>query len=171
MKTVTRIAGWMLLIIGLVLLTGCHALRIPANTPSSRVALKSAHGRYVTALKESDGWSLTQSDASEPSDCEWFTQYNLANGKIALETCYGRFVTAPRRGTMRVDWEVWQDSGLGDCGQFIMERHDDGVALKTCAGKYVTAGDGNWDPPLQWSVVAETDKVLAWEIYTIVPHR
>ena len=116
------------------------SLLLPANTPSSKIALKSSHGRYVTALGEGEGWSLKQNDDTEPGDCGWFTQYHLANGKIALLTCHGRYVTAPRRGTTRLDWEVWQESGLGDCGQFDVVAQGSEIALKTCAGKYLTAG-------------------------------
>jgi hypothetical protein len=171
MKTAARIARSAALLIGLLSLAGCHALRVPANAPSSVIALRSFHGRYVTALKETDGWSLRQSDEAEPGDCAWFTRYDLADGKIALETCHGRFVTAPRRGTQREDWEVWQESGLGDCAQFVVERHGDGLAFKTCAGRYITAGDGGWPAPLQWSLVAETDRVQDWEIFTVLPRR
>ena len=138
----------------------------PTATPSPKVALVSFHGRYVTALGEGDDWSLRQ----EPglSDCGWFTQYHLDNGKIALVTCYGRYVTAPRRGTTRWDWQIWQESGLGDCGQFTLHELQDGVAFETCAGKFFTAGDGNWDSGLQWSVVAETDRIEAWERFTVL---
>ncbi|MBC8252621.1 MAG: hypothetical protein H8E35_01160 [Ardenticatenia bacterium] len=174
MRTKTRIAGWLLLIFSLVVLTGCHRLVIPAMTRAEKIALRSFHGRYVTALGEGEGWSLKQSPGPELSDCEWFTQYNLANGKIALETCHGRFVTAPRRGTTRFDWEVWQESGLGDCGQFVRQKlGEDRVAFITCAGKYLTAGnDGpGWEPPLQWAIVAETSELKDWEIFTVLRQR
>jgi hypothetical protein len=171
MRMKTHIAGWLLLLISLVALSGCHPLFLSANTTSSKIALKSYHGSYITALGEGEGWSLKQNDESEPGACGWFTQYHLANGKIALLTCHGRFVTAPRRGTTRLDWEVWQESGLGDCGQFVVVAQGNGFALETCAGKYLTAGDGNWEPPLQWGIVAETDAVQAWEIFTLVPQR
>jgi len=175
-KMPRRIAGWLLLIAGLVALTGCHRFIIPSGAPSSKVALKSYHNRYVIAQGEAQGWSLRQSSARGDDDCGWFTRYDLGqdrlgNARIALGTCYDRFVTAPRRGSTRQDWEVWQESGLGDCGQFALERRGDGFALKTCAGKYLTAGDAGWESPLQWGVVAETDKILDWEIFTILPQR
>jgi hypothetical protein len=139
----------------------------PTATPSPKMALVSFHGRYVTARGEGDDWSLGQ----EPglSDCGWFTQYHLDNGEIALLTCHDRYVTAPRRGTTRWDWALWQESGLGDCGQFIL--HDlgrDGVAFETCAGKFFSAGDGNWGSGMQWSVVAETDRIEDWERFTVL---
>ncbi len=176
MRTVTFIARWMLLIVAVVVLAGCHCLVIPAGTPSAKVALKSYHGRYVIAQGEEQDWSLRQSVELGQDDCGWFTRYDLGqdglgNARIALETCHGRFVTAPRRGATRLDREVWQESGLGDCGQFTLERQGDRFALKTCAGTYLTAGDAGWEPPLQWGVVAETDKLLDWEKFMIAPQR
>ena len=97
MKTKTHIIGWLLLTISLVALTGCHPLLLPANTPTSKIALKSYHGRYVTALGEGEGWSLKQNDDAEPGDCGWFTQYHLADGKIALLTCHGRYRHGPQK--------------------------------------------------------------------------
>lgn len=41
------------------------------------------------------------------------------------------------------------------------------VAFKTCAGNLFTAGDGGWPAPLQWPVVAETDLLQDWEIFTV----
>jgi hypothetical protein len=139
----------------------------PTATPSPKVALVAFHGRYVTSMGEDDDWSLRQKP--ELGDCGWFTQHHLANGKIALETCHGRYITAPRTGTERQDWMLGQESGLGPCGQFdLYELGSDRVAFKTCAKKFFTAGDGNWPPPLQWSVVAETDILLDWEIFTVL---
>jgi hypothetical protein len=137
----------------------------PTSTPLPRVALVSFHDRYVTALKESDGWLLKQ--IGVPSECGLFTLDYQPNGKVTLKTCNDRFVTAPRSGSTRADWQVWQDSAAGDCGQFTPEHYGKGVAFKTCAGKYLTAGDDSWPPPLQWSVVAETDKVDKWEVFTM----
>jgi hypothetical protein len=114
-----------------------------------------------------DGWALRQETVL--SERGWFTQHHLANGKIALETYYGRYVTAPESGTERQDWLLRQESKLGKCGQFdLYELGNDRVALKTCAGNFFTAGDGYWPPPLQWSVVAETDILQDWEIFTVV---
>ena len=62
-----------------------------------------------------------------------------------------------------------QASELSGCGQFdLYDLGSDRVAFKTCAGNFLTAGDGNWPPPLQWSVVAETDVLLDWEIFTVL---
>jgi hypothetical protein len=135
-------------------------------TPAPKIALVSFHGRYVTAQGEDDDWVLKQEP--ELSECGWFTQHRLENGKIALLTCHGRYVYAPRRGTTRWDWQLWQESGLGDCGQFKLHRLQDGIAFETCAGNFFTAGDGNWDAGLQWSIVAETDKLDDWEWFTVL---
>lgn len=172
MRTRASVAGWPLVLATLLLLAGCHRLALPADTPSSRIALKSAHGRYVTALDVGDGWTLRQNGSPGTGECSLFTRYSLGHdllghSKIALMTCYGRYVTAPRRGSTREDWQLWQDSGLGDCGQFLLIPQAGGFALQTCAGRYLTAGDGNWPSPLQWSLVAETEQIEAWEIFTM----
>jgi hypothetical protein len=101
-----------------------------------------------------------------------FTKFDLSKDKIALLTCYGRYVTAPRRGIERSDLALWQDSGLGDCGQFdLVELANGKVAFRTCTGKVFTAGDGGWDPALQWLVVAETKDIRDWEEFTLQPQR
>jgi len=144
----------------------CTPEALTTVPPTQKIALMSFHGRYVTAMGEDDDWALRQETELRP--CGWFTQYHLDNDRIALVTCHGRYVTAPRRGTARWDWQVWQESCLGDCGQFKLHELQDGVAFETCAGRFVTAGDGNWPPGLQWSIVAETDRIEAWEIFTVL---
>jgi hypothetical protein len=138
--------------------------------PPIKVAFKSHHGRYVTAMTgEDDDWSLRQK--TELSECGWFTQHHLANGKIALETCDGRYVTASISGTTRLDWMLGQESELDDCGQFdLYTLGSDRVALKTCAGMFFTAGnDGvGWEGKLAWAVVGETDILQNWEIFTML---
>jgi hypothetical protein len=133
------------------------------------VALKSHHGRYIIAMGEDDSWSLRQE--LDLDDCGWFTQHHLANGKVALETCHDLYVTAPEGGETRREWMLVQESTLGTCGQFeLYDLGNDRVAIRTCAGNFLTAGDGYWPPPLQWLVVAESDVLLEWEIFTVVPH-
>jgi len=166
MKTKRRNISWMLLAISLIILAGCHPLLIPPNAPSSKIALKSYHGRYVTALGGDDGWSLRQE--IELSDCGWFTLRHLTNGKTTLETCHGKYVTAPKTGVERRDWLFGQESKLGACGQFdLYELGDDRIAFKTCARRFLTAGDGGWEQGLEWSVIGETEKMEAWEIFTV----
>lgn len=135
--------------------------------PPIKVAFKSSHGRYVIAMEEDDAWALRQ--GTELSDCGWFTLHYRANGKIALETCHGRYVTAPETGTTRWDWRLGQESKLSECGQFdLYDLGSDRVAIKTCAERFFTAGDGNWPPPLQWLVIAETYNLEAWEIFIVL---
>jgi hypothetical protein len=143
------------------------AATLTAVASTHKVALLSFHNRYVTAMGAGGGWVLKQ----EPdlSDCGWFTLQHLDNGKVSLMTCHDRYVTAPRTGATRSDWMLWQESELGDCGQFVLHNlGDDGVAFETCAGRFFTAGDGNWDPGLEWSVIGETFNMEAWEIFTLL---
>jgi hypothetical protein len=145
----------------------CTPEPLPTVPPTQKIVLLSFHGRYVTAMGGDDGWALRQE--TELSECGWFTQHHLANGKIALETCYDRYVTAPKSGATRRDWMLGQESELGNCGQFdLYDLGSDRVAFRTCAENFFTAGDGNWPPPLQWSVVAETDILQDWEIFTVL---
>ena len=100
-----------------------------------------------------------------------------------LLTCNNRFVTAPRwpnerSATLQHDMQLrlWQDTRLSDCGLFELEnqaddpeRPGDLVAFRTCAGMYITAGDGAWPEEMQWAVVAETSNLNAWETFTLEP--
>jgi hypothetical protein len=146
------------------------ARAIPATltaVPATReVVLISFHDRFVTASGGGAGWLLRQE--SHLSDCGWFTLQTLDNGRVGLKTCYGRYVTAPSSGTTRADWRLFQESELTGCGEFVLHERSDGVALETCAGKYVTAGDGGWEGDLAWSLVAETDEIMAWELFTVL---
>ena len=139
---------------------------LTALVATQTVALLSFHDRFVTASGGGSAWLLRQ----EPhlGDCGWFTLHRLENGKVSLETCHGRYVTAPQSGTTRADWQLWQEPELTDCGQFVLHERSDGLALETCAGKYITAGDGGWEGDLAWSLVAETDNILAWELFEVL---
>jgi signal transduction histidine kinase len=154
----------------IIVLLVLAALLIYTLKPPKKVAILSFHGQYVTAMGEDEGWLLTQEP--EVSACGRFTQFNLGKGKIALLTCYGRYVTAPRSGNERPELVLWQDSGLSNCGQFdLVELANGKVAFKTCTGMVFTAGDGGWDPGLQWLVVAETKEIRDWEKFTLQPQR
>jgi hypothetical protein len=126
----------------------------------------SFHERFVTASGGGAGWLLRQE--SHLADCGWFTLQILEDDRASLKTCYGRYVTAPGSGTTRADWRLFQESELTGCGKFVLHERSDSVALETCAGKYVTAGDGGWEGDLAWSLVAETDEILAWELFTVL---
>jgi hypothetical protein len=181
MKRTTFITATVVLLLGLLTSLSCLGTTKPeligtavaetltaiAVTPSPKVALLSFHGRYVTAAGAGDGWLLRQKPDLSP--CGWFTLHYLDDGKVALITCHDRYVTAPQTGATRADWLLWQASELGDCGQFVLyDLGRDGVAFETCAEKLFTAGDGNWGPGLEWSIVAETNVLDDWECFTVL---
>ena len=151
--------------------------------PPQKVAIGSYHERYVSALDDKSGWTLRQKEG-QPDKCEKFTLIRRSD-KVALLTCNNRFVTAPRWPNERPvtpqhdkQLQLWQDSRLSDCGLFDVEdqpddpkRPGDLVAFRTCSGMYVTAGNETWPGEMQWAVVAETDKLNAWETFTLEPQR
>jgi hypothetical protein len=146
-------------------LSGC-LIEIPPTPVPHDIVLKSFHGRYVIAQNGAEGWTLTQKPGF--TECGWFNVQYLINGKVALESCHGRYITSPEDGSTRGDWLLSQQTELSDCGQFDMyELGGDRVAFKTCAGNFWTAGDGGWPTELAWSVVAETDYLDAWELFTM----
>jgi hypothetical protein len=141
----------------------------PTSYP--KISLVSAHGQFVTALGEGDDWLVKQ----EPglTECGVFDFIYLGDDTVALRTCYNRYITAPRMANNqpvpphKEQFQLWQDSAMGDCGKFkVLDLDGYFIALKTCAGMVVTAGDGNWGPPMEWAVVAETDQVSSWEKFT-----
>lgn len=139
----------------------------PTATLYPRAALVSFHHRYVTAQGEANGWILRQETTSD-DPCAWFTLSPQTDGRVALLTCYNRYITAPWTGTIREDWLLRQESVLGVCGLFTIHDLGNGeVTFETCAETYFTAGDGGWDPGLQWSVVAETQVLLDWEKFRL----
>ncbi|MDY7075840.1 MAG: carbohydrate binding domain-containing protein [Chloroflexota bacterium] len=145
----------------------CTPEALTTAPATKKIALKSFHGQYVTALGAGGGWLLRQ----EPnlSDCAKFTLDYLDDGKVTLMTCYGRYVTAPRTGVTRSDWRLWQESELGDCGQFVLyDLGGNDIAFETCAGNFLTAGDGGWPGDLAWAVVAETDVIKDWEHFNML---
>lgn len=158
----------------LILLAGCRPIVPAAFTRTSRVYLQTAHdGRYVIANGAEDSWALRQSATLDNRG--WYTLYDLGADKqgkrrVFLKTWTNRFVTAPLRGSTRQDRMVWQELRPGDCAEFTLEEQSDGkAAFKTCAGKYLTAGnDGaGWEPPLAWAIVGETSEQNDWERFSI----
>jgi hypothetical protein len=137
--------------------------------PPEDIALKSFHGRYITAKGEGDNWTLGQE--TELNDCGRFILHHLANGKIALQTCHeGRYVMAPENGSTRQDWLLRQETKLDRCGHFdLYELGNDKVAFKTCDDRFLTGGDGDWPGELAWTIVGETYSLEAWEIMTLLP--
>jgi hypothetical protein len=164
-QSTTSHCGALALLLLIVLVSTSCTFECIKPSPPMKAALKSFHGRYVTAMGEEDGWELTQD--TELSGCGWFTLHHLANGQVALVTCHDRYVTAPKSGTERPDWMLEQEPEMGDCGQFdLYELGNNRVAFRTCAGRFFTAGNDTWDPP--WSVGAATEILLDWETFTVV---
>lgn len=134
--------------------------------PSRKIALKSVHGQYITAMGGDDDWVLGQDTGLGP--CGWFTLQRYANGKISLVTCHDRYVTSPESGHDNADWLLGQEPELSDCGQFdLYELGGDRVAFRTCAGRFFTPGDYSW-PGLEWLVVAGTEMLDEWEKFTVL---
>lgn len=170
---------WGLAIAGLL---GLAALLFALLKPPEKVTLATYHKeygyRYVSALGADGGWGLTQVET--PDACAKFTLLRRGD-KIALLGCHDRFVTASWRANNNPvgaqhdpQWKLWQDSRLSECGLFEMgdllddpERPGNLVAFRTCAGMYLTAGDGGWPGEMVWSVVAETDNVQDWEKFAL----
>ena len=154
--------------------------------PPQTVAFVTHHDdygdRYITAQGADEGWLLTQNE--ELSECGKFKLIPRGD-KVALLTCYGRYVTAPWRPNLLPvtsqhdkQWLLWQDSSLGDCALYDLinlrddsERPGNKVTLRTCAGMYLTPGDGGWPDDLQWAVVAETDEINEWEEFILEQMR
>jgi hypothetical protein len=147
-----------------------RALRVRESEPDdplppsgSIVTLKTNHDFFVT-LDPSRAWMLIGND-DEPSKAERFTLLHLSNDKIALKASHGRYVTALHRGR----WALTADAqDLGEAQQFTLIRLEDGrVAFKTIYGRYVTAMDDQ--PDWHWELRAGTNKILAWEEFTLIP--
>jgi hypothetical protein len=159
----------MAMLLGLVVLVSasCTFELINLNEPAV-VAFRTDHGRYITATDEEEDWLLTQETTL--SACGQFIQHHLANGRISLETCHDRYVTAPQGATSRLDARLAQESQADDRGEFdLYELGNERVAFKTGRAKFFTAGDGDWNPPgSEWSVVAETEALDNWEVFTVL---
>jgi hypothetical protein len=133
------------------------------------VAIKTFHGRYITAMGEEDDLVLRQE--IEPDDpCSWFKLTSKSNGKITLWTCKEKYVTAQRIGTTQWDWRLGQDAEPSECAEFSVQMVGESeYAFLTCADHYFTAGDGYWPGSLQWLVITEATTINAWEIFTLEP--
>jgi hypothetical protein len=171
MKRTIVIARTIALLLSLIGPSGCgiSSQELMATREATReVVLISFHDRFVTALGGGAGWLLRQE--SHLSDCGWFSLHFLEDGQVTLKTCHDQYVTAPDSGTTSADWRLFQQPELTDCGRFTLHEGSDGVALESCVGKYVTAGDAGlgWEGELAWSLVAETDQILAWELFTVL---
>jgi hypothetical protein len=86
--------------------------------PSRRGALKTHHGKYVSARPETEDW-LLKGYATEIQDWEKFTLICVDDGKIALKTYHGRYVTAMNQAE---DWVLKAEATeLGDWEKFALK--------------------------------------------------
>lgn len=126
------------------------------------VALRTSHDFFVALEPAQDGMLLgnAEEDTAEP-----FTLLRLRNGKVALLASNGNYVTAVYRGR----WPLLANAReLGEAQQFDMQRLDDGrVCFRTAYRRNVTAMDDQ--PDWHWELRAETEQILAWEKFTLVP--
>jgi hypothetical protein len=89
---------------------------------------------------------------------------------IALRTHYGKYVTAWNDEGDR-DWRLWGWSDHPDIDAwewFTLECFTDGkAAFRTYHQRYVTA----MGEDAEWVLKAETDKIQAWELFTLLDAR
>jgi hypothetical protein len=155
-----------------------------------RVAIKTTHNRYVTAMGADRDWLLL-AQTETIDDFEKFTMLCQCNGKVAFQTFHTkdgkhRFVTA-----MGADWDwvllaetnaqdAYEEFTLLDvntsekrhCMEVIEALKDDGevrIAFQTWHKKegknrLVTAMDAAWD----WMLRAETNDLRASEKFTLI---
>jgi signal transduction histidine kinase len=74
---------------------------------NDKVALRTCHGRYVTAPKrgiERSDWVLWQD--SGLGDCGQFDLVKLADGKVAFKTCAGKYFTPGNDTWPGLEWSV-----------------------------------------------------------------
>jgi len=149
--------------------TGILAWRLLSSNPvvlrSEVITIKTFHGRYVTAMDAGWDWEI-RAEAEMLGDWEKFVLLYLDNGKVALKTNHGRYVTATD-DTGYNDWELRGGATeIGKCEQFtLINLSNKKLALETCYGRYVTA----FNAERHWILRAETQKLSAWEEFTIVP--
>jgi hypothetical protein len=134
----------------------------PAIVPK-RIALKTYHGRYVTAMGEDHDWDIIAKTV-EIEDFEKFTLIDLDDGKVAFKTFHNRYVTATDEAQ---NWDIRAEAArMGDWETFMpIPLGNDKVALKTFHNRYVTAmgADRNWE------LVTEAAEIDLFEEFEIVP--
>ncbi len=142
---------------------------LPTPTPSvlqtEVIAIKTFHGRYVTAMDAGWNWEL-RAETEVLGDWEKFVLLHLDNGKVALKTFHGRFVSATDN-TGCCDWVLRAETReRGMAEEFTLVDLGNGkVAFETYYGRYVTA----FDAGRCWMLRAETQKLSTWEEFTVVP--
>ena len=173
-----------LIIIGIILFI-CREREV-------RVAIRTTHGRYVSAMGADWDWVI-RAETKTIDNFEEFTMLCLCDGKVAFQTFHTkdgkhRYVTAMGedwdwilRGetTERLDFEIFTLVDVNTekkrhCLEVINSLKKGGETLvafqtfHTKDGKHrlVTAMDGNWSEP--WILRAETTVLGASEKFTLV---
>jgi len=180
-----------IVIAALILLGGFWLFVYDAPLPAKRVALQTAHNRYVTAMGADRDWVL-KAETDVLDDYEQFTLLCQNNGKIALQTWHetgngtNRYVTAmgdDRDWVLRAETDVLDayeeftvlDADTGErrsCSEVVDSLEADGetrIALQTWHKKdgknrLVTAMTAEWD----WKLRAETNELRASEKFTVI---
>jgi hypothetical protein len=170
-----------LVLVGVYLIVGS----VIGDHKDVKVAFKTAHDRYVSAMGADHDWLLmAQTDVID--DYEIFTLLCQGDGKVAFKTVHNRYVTAMdadwdwvlRAETTEIlDFELFTlldaDTGqVRQCQKVVQSLKDEGevrIALQTFHtkdGKHrlVTAMDGDWD----WVPRGETNELGASEKFTAI---
>lgn len=152
-----------------------------------RVAIRTTHDRYVTAMGADRDWIL-MGETTEILDFEEFTMVCLCNGKVAFKTFHTkdgkhRYVSAMgadrdwilmAETTERGDFEIFTLVDVNTekkrhCLEVINSLKRDGVtrvAFLTFHNRFVTAMNENWHDPL--IIRAETFKLEESEKFTLI---
>jgi hypothetical protein len=184
---VSRPVVW--LVLAALILSGGYWLFVRGR--SLRVALRTAHDKYVTAMGADRGWEIV-AETRVIDDYEEFTLRCQDDGTIVLQTCHRteednhRYVTAMGEDwdwvllgetDVILDWEkfTFLDASTGEprpCVEVIQSLKDEGevsVAFQTWHEKdgnhrLVTAMGADWD----WVLRAETNELKASEKFALV---
>jgi formylglycine-generating enzyme required for sulfatase activity len=171
----------------LILLVGVVAVIAWLTRPTKlTVALKTYHGRYVTAMNDKEGrdWEI-RAETSTLGNWERFTLLCVDDGKAAFQTYHGRYVTAMNDEEGR-DWELraetttlsdWETFTIIEpetekklrCSEVLrsLRQGDVRIALMTRHGRYVTATNDEDDR--DWALRAETGTLGDWEKFVVEP--
>jgi hypothetical protein len=179
-----------LALVGIVLIPICIVIvifigRAICGTP--KVAFQTTHGRYVSAMGNDEEW-LIIAQAFSIDDYERFTLLCLDDGRVAFQTWHtkdGKNRVVSAMGEDK-DWILMAETNVIDayekftffdadtgiqrsCLEVVESLEADGkvrIALYTYHGRFVTAMDGNWDPP--WLLRAETHELGESEKFLMI---
>lgn len=179
--TVAVIVGIGLVLAALI----CMVARITPSPTLTFVALRTDHGRYVTALKDNDAggrdWMLW-AETKKISYWEKFALKCVEDGKAAIRTHHGRYATTTSEDK---DWVlIATTEEVGDserftlfdastqekllCSDVLQEVEQNPVSLvfQTADGWYVTAMNGEQDG--NWTLQGHAPTINKWEKFTMI---